>query len=75
MDREEESSPAVLGARLRFALEVVETGIDMKRCSLRREHPDADEAQIQELVNEWLLERPPLPNYLIPRPLPPEPPP
>jgi Rv0078B-related antitoxin len=75
MDREGDSSPAALGARLRFALELVETGIDMKRCSLRREYPDADDAQIQELVNEWLLERPPLPDDLSPRPLPPELPP
>lgn len=30
----------------------------MTRCRLRREHPDADETRIQELLNEWLLERP-----------------
>ena len=49
---------AELGAKLRFAFDLVETGVEMMRCNLRRAHPTADEARIQELVNEWLLQRP-----------------
>jgi hypothetical protein len=38
---------------------MVETGVDMMRCNLQREHPDASEERIQELLNEWLLWRRP----------------
>lgn len=55
-------SPVDLGARLRFALEMVETGVEMMRCNLRRAHPEADDDQrIQQLLDEWLL-RQPLPD-------------
>lgn len=57
--RHEDASPAALGARLRFALEMVETGVELMRCNLRREHPEAGEERIQELLNEWLLWRRP----------------
>jgi hypothetical protein len=56
--RAEDCTPTALGARLRFALEMVETGVEMMRCNLRRTHPDATEAQLQELLNDWLLLRP-----------------
>jgi hypothetical protein len=41
---------------LRFALEMADAGIELMRCNLRRQHPEADEARIQELVNDWLIE-------------------
>jgi hypothetical protein len=58
-DQHEDSSPAALGARLRFAFEMVEAGVELMRCNLRREHPAASEERIQELLNEWLLWRRP----------------
>jgi hypothetical protein len=57
-DQPSRSRAAELGARLRFALSMVETGVELTRCRLRREHPEADDARIQELLNEWLLARP-----------------
>lgn len=50
--------PASLGARLRFALDMVETGVAMMRQNLRREHPRASEAEIQARLNAWLAEAP-----------------
>jgi hypothetical protein len=57
-DLAKESGPVELGARLRFALSMVETGVELMRCNLQRAHPDAGADRIQELLNEWLLRRP-----------------
>jgi hypothetical protein len=45
-------------ARLRAALEMYEVGESMLRCRLRRERPDADEAEITAEVVAWLQHRP-----------------
>jgi hypothetical protein len=42
----------------RTALELFETGLDLMRENLRRNHPGASEEQIERLLHEWLLERP-----------------
>jgi len=52
------SAAAELGARLRVALDMVDAGLDLMRCNLRRQHPAANDERIQELLNEWLLQRP-----------------
>ena len=37
---------------------MVDAGLDLMRCNLRRQHPAANDERIQELLNEWLLQRP-----------------
>lgn len=44
--------------RLRQTLDLFETGVSMMRARLRREHPDATEAQIARLLGDWLQTRP-----------------
>jgi Rv0078B-related antitoxin len=50
-----DESPA---ARLRAALELFEVGEAMLRSRLRRERPDADEAEIEAEIALWLQRRP-----------------
>ena len=45
-------------ARLRLALDLFETGVAMKRQTLRRERPSASAAEIESALAEWLIERP-----------------
>jgi len=56
-----------LGARLRFAFEMVETGVAIMRQNLRRQHPEASDDEIQSLLNAWLAASPaPLdPNLVV----------
>jgi Rv0078B-related antitoxin len=49
---------AAAARRLRLAFDLYQTGEDMMRQRLRREHPDLSAAEIEALVMEWLLERP-----------------
>jgi signal transduction histidine kinase len=44
--------------RLRAALEMFETGLQMMRQNLRRNHPSLSDAEIEERVTAWLRERP-----------------
>jgi hypothetical protein len=44
--------------RLQLALEMYEFGEDMMRQNLRRQHPDADAAEIERLLLDWLHSRP-----------------
>jgi hypothetical protein len=53
----DESSNAA-AERLRLALEMCAVGEAMMRQRLRREHPDADEVEIERRLTEWFLERP-----------------
>lgn len=46
-----ELSPA---DKLRLALEMADLGIEMKRRTLRREHPDDNGAQITARLHAWL---------------------
>lgn len=50
--------PASVAARFRATLELMETGMALQRQNIRRRHPDASEAEIDRLFDEWLLERP-----------------
>lgn len=51
-------TPDVIAARLALALEMHAVGEAMMRQKLRREHPDADEAEIEARIVAWLQERP-----------------
>ena len=53
-----ENPRAGAAARLRMALEMFETGVEMTRQKLRREHPDLSEHEIEAQVRAWLQERP-----------------
>lgn len=46
-------------ARLRLSLQMSDDGIEMKRASLRRLHPDFNEQQIQLELAAWLAESEP----------------
>jgi hypothetical protein len=48
-------SPA---AALRTALELFETGVEIKRESLKREYPEATDSEIDERLRQWLHYRP-----------------
>lgn len=45
-------------ARLRLALDLFEAGEQMMRLTLRRRHPDENEAEIESRLAAWLHERP-----------------
>jgi len=45
-------------ARLRIALELFETGVEMMRQKLRRDHPGLADHEIEARVRAWLQERP-----------------
>jgi hypothetical protein len=42
----------------RTTLDLFETGLDVMRQNLRRNHPDASEEEIDQLLNQWLHDRP-----------------
>ncbi|MEX2546857.1 MAG: hypothetical protein WD830_03605 [Chloroflexota bacterium] len=44
--------------RLRQTFDLFEAGVSMTRARLRREHPDADEEEIEHLLRLWLMVRP-----------------
>ena len=44
--------------RLRAAIEMFETGVEMMRQTLRRTNPGASEAEIEARLRAWLAERP-----------------
>lgn len=44
--------------RLRAALHLFEVGVDLKRCQLRREHPEAPDRELERLLGEWMIRRP-----------------
>ena len=43
-----------LAERLRQALDAMQTGIELKRATLRRRHPEESEAEIEARLREWL---------------------
>jgi len=45
-------------ARLRTALELFETGVEMMRKKLRRDHPGLADHEIEARVRAWLQDRP-----------------
>jgi hypothetical protein len=53
-----DESPEVLAARLRTALDLCALGESMRRAQLRREHPDASDAELEAKLITWLETRP-----------------
>ncbi len=53
-------------ARLRTAFDLYEAGVDLRRCQLRREHPDLSAEEIERLLRQWLLQRPNEPHGAAP---------
>ena len=45
-------------ARLRMALDLFETGVEMMRQKLRRDHPDLADHEVEARLGAWLRERP-----------------
>jgi len=45
-------------ARLRMALDLFETGLEMMRQKLRRDHPDLADPEVEARLGAWLRERP-----------------
>jgi hypothetical protein len=44
--------------RFRQALDLMDAGLSLQRARLRREYPEADDAEIRRLLRTWLLDRP-----------------
>ena len=42
----------------RATLDLFETGVNLMRQNLRRRHPEASDETVEELLHEWLLDRP-----------------
>ena len=47
-----------MARRLRQTFDMFDAGVSMMRARLRREHPDADDREIDHLVRVWLHTRP-----------------
>jgi hypothetical protein len=45
-------------ARLRIALELFVTGVEMMRQKLRRDHPGLSDREVEARLRAWLRERP-----------------
>jgi len=52
------NDPAPAARRLQLALELHEAGVAMHRQTLRREHPDLSDEEIDSLLADWLRTRP-----------------
>jgi hypothetical protein len=52
-----DQSDKACAQRLRTALDLAESGIQMRLAQLRRNHPDDDEDVIRQRLDEWLLAR------------------
>jgi hypothetical protein len=44
--------------RFRVALELFETGVELKRAALHRAHPGITPSRLEELLGDWLRDRP-----------------
>jgi hypothetical protein len=52
------STPPVVRGSLSAAFDLFETGVRLMRQNLRRQHPEASEADIDRLLDAWLRDRP-----------------
>lgn len=71
----EPSKARAAAERMRQAFDLHDAGVSMMRAKLRRDHPDADEAEISRRLRDWLHTRPGAEfgdAVGIPRPVPPE---
>lgn len=50
-----------VGEKLATALALLDDGIDLMRCRLRRERPDLSQQQVDVLIEQWLR---PVPGHL-----------
>lgn len=50
----EQASQLSLAEKLEQALDAMRAGIRLKRSTLRRQHPHADESEIDSRLAEWL---------------------
>jgi hypothetical protein len=48
------STPEELAERMRLTLDLHEAGVQMMAMNLRREHPEATEAEVAEMLRAWL---------------------
>jgi hypothetical protein len=53
-----DDSPEAMAARLRTAFELCELGESMRVAQLRREHPDATDAELETMLVAWYETRP-----------------
>jgi Rv0078B-related antitoxin len=44
--------------RFRIVLDLFETGVQLRRETLRREHPGISPSRLEELLADWLRDRP-----------------
>ena len=44
--------------RFQATLDLFATGVALRRQSLRREHPEALDDEIERMINQWLSHRP-----------------
>jgi hypothetical protein len=47
-----------MAERFATTLDLFETGVRLRRASLRRAHPDLSDSEIESLLARWLRERP-----------------
>lgn len=52
------TTPGTAADRLRLALDLFAAGEAMMRQNLKRRHPEASDAEIEQHLTAWLLERP-----------------
>jgi hypothetical protein len=52
------SASSPIAAAFRTTLDLFQTGVDLMRQNLRRRHPDATEHDVEQLLRQWMLERP-----------------
>lgn len=52
------STPSSVADAFRATLDLFETGLDVMRQNLRRSHTGGTEEEVEQLLAEWLLERP-----------------
>lgn len=45
-------------ARMHQAFDLFEAGVSLMRAKVRREHPHADDAELDRIITAWLLTRP-----------------
>ena len=56
--RTTDEADLTVAQKLRVAMDLCESGMDMQRERLRRLHPEADDAEIQDRLVAWLRARP-----------------
>lgn len=52
------SSSSSVVESFRATLDLFQTGVDVMRQNLRRRYPEAHGEEIEQLLRDWLLERP-----------------